>query len=59
MFLGWMLIKMAIENEKGDFVKMSVSFIRNAHVARSGACFWKSKSIKNDSKNGKDFRKYF
>ena len=44
--MGWMLIKNAIENEKDDLVNMSVSSIRNAHFARSGACFRRPNYLK-------------
>ena len=36
MVWGWILIKMAIENEKGGYVKMSVSSIQQAHSAMLG-----------------------
>ena len=36
MVLGWILITMAIQNEQGGYVNMSVSSIQKAHSAMLG-----------------------
>ena len=59
LFLELFLIKMAIKVEKGDFMKMSVSCTQNTHFARSGACFWGSKSMKKQFKKRNGFWKAF
>ena len=59
LFLELFLIKMAIKVEKGEFMKMSVSSIRNAHFSRSGACFRRSKSIKKRFRKQSEFWKAF
>ena len=58
-FVDVFLVKMAINIEKGDFMKMSVSFKRNAHFHRFGTWFWKPKSIKRSIKKRMDFGKHF
>ena len=53
--LEFLLINMAIEREKGDFVKLSILCKRNSHFARSWACFRRSKSIKKRLREQNDF----
>ena len=43
LFLKVCLIKNEIKVEKGDCVKMSVSYIRNTHFHGSGSYYWRKK----------------